>query len=79
MKRMRKPTKSDLVVERTVQDYMHTATADIVRKRGMIVTESAFLEKEVAELTARVTDIKARLASNEHMLKGLASVIGRRQ
>lgn len=78
-KRTARPSKEDLSIGGTVQDYMHVATSDIVRKRGMLITENAFIEKELADLNARAVAAKARLSANEHMLKGLAIVVSRRQ
>ena len=76
--RAKKPTKLDLVVTGTMQDYAHISTMDIVRRRCVLACEMNSVDSEIRELSVRVTDAKERSKQLEATMTGLERVIGKR-
>jgi hypothetical protein len=77
MKKEKKERKSklDVFVTSVVQDWAHSSTEDIVRKRNVLLAEANAAEAEIHALTAKLIDVRARREKIDATLNGLAMVV----
>lgn len=80
MKKIKKerPSKLDLVVESTTQNYKDCSTDDVARRRSALDYDAALTEGLITTLVMKLTDARTALAHNEAERRGLAAILGKR-
>lgn len=76
--RVKKPTKYDLLIIATAQDYAHESSKDIFRRRDVLNHEREVLEMKISDLQIALVNAKEQRAGLTAVLTGLQLVIEKR-